>query len=106
MCCAQPRNEVIFNVMISLSAAFLRWHPAGANWTVIFSSVLRNSMRSVETLLSRMWNVGRSPAALSFRMIVVTAFIWLAFFSVFHGFCKHMIGVVVVSTEDILISLV
>ena len=27
-------------------------------------------------------------------------------FSVFHGFCKHMIGVVVVSADDILVSLV
>ena len=26
-------------------------------------------------------------------------------FSVFHGFCKHVIGVVIVSTEDILVSL-
>ena len=27
------------------------------------------------------------------------------FFSVFHGFCEHMIGVVVVSAEDVLVSL-
>ena len=26
-------------------------------------------------------------------------------FSVFHGFCEHMIGVVVVSAEDVLVSL-
>ena len=50
--------------------------------------------------------MGRSPAALIFRMISVTALIWLAgLFSVFHGFCEHMIGVVVVSAEDILVSL-
>ena len=27
------------------------------------------------------------------------------FFSVFHGFCEHMIGVVVVSAENVLVSL-
>ena len=27
------------------------------------------------------------------------------FFPVFHGFCEHMIGVVVISTEDVLVSL-
>ena len=27
------------------------------------------------------------------------------FFPVFHGFCKHMIGVVVISAEDVLVSL-
>ena len=27
------------------------------------------------------------------------------FFSVFHGFCEHMIGVVVISAEDVLVSL-
>ena len=75
-----PSMRWFLNVQIALSAAFLRWHPACANWTVVFSSVLRNSMRSVDTSLLRMWNVGRSPAAFSFRMIVVTALIWLAFF--------------------------
>ena len=105
MCSVQPSNEVVFNFLIALSDAFLQWHPAGANWTGIFSLVSMNSMRSIETSLSRMWNVGHSPAAFSFKMIVVTALIWLAFFSVFHGFCAHIIGVVVVSTEDILVSL-
>ena len=100
-----PALKWFLNVLITLSYAFLRWHPAGANWTVIFSSVSRNSMRSVETSLSKMWNVGRSPAALSFWMIVVTALIWLSFFFVFRGFCKHIIGVVVVSAEDVLVSL-
>ena len=85
MCCAQPRNEMVFNVLIALSAAFLRWHPAGANWTVMFSSVSRNSMRSVNTSFLRMWNVGCSPAAFSFLIIVVTALIWMAFF--------HFLGV-------------
>ena len=80
-----PAMKWFFNVLIALSAAFLQWHPAGANWTVIFSSVSRNSMRSVETSLSRMWKVGLSPAALSFLMIVVTALIWLAFFLFFMG---------------------
>ena len=61
-------------------------------------------MRSVETSLSRMWNVGRSPAALIFWMIVMMDLIWLNF-SVFHGFCEHMIGVVVVSAEDVLVFL-
>ena len=62
-------------------------------------------MKSVETSLLRMLNVGCSPAALSFRMIVVTALICLDFFSVFHGFCEHMIGVIVISAEDELVSL-
>ena len=61
-------------------------------------------MRSVDTSLSRMCNVGCSPAASSFLMIVVTALIWLAFFSVFRGLCEHVIGVVVVSTEGVLVS--
>ena len=74
-----------FNVLIALSAAFLRWHPTGTNWTMRFSSVSRTSMRSVDTSLSMMWNVGYSPAAFSFRMIVVTALIWLAFFLFFVG---------------------
>ena len=28
------------------------------------------------------------------------------FFPIFHGFCEHMIGVVVISAEDALVSLV
>ena len=78
-----PAMKWFFNVLIALSAAFLRWHPASANWTVIFSSVSKNSMRSVETSLSRMWKVGRSLSALSFLMIVVTALICLDFFLFF-----------------------
>ena len=27
-------------------------------------------------------------------------------FSILHGFCKHMIGIIVVSAEDILVALV
>ena len=61
-------------------------------------------MRSIETSLSRMWKVGLSPADLIFLMIVVMALIWLDF-SFFHGFCEHMIGVVVISAEDVLVSL-
>ena len=75
-----PAMKWFFNVLIAFSAAFLQWHPTGANWTVMFSSVLRNSTRSVDSSLSRMWNVGRSPADFSFWMIFVTALIWLAFF--------------------------
>ena len=67
-----PAIKWFLNVLIALSAAFLRWHPAGANWTVVFSSVSRKAMRSVYTSLSRMWKVGRSPAAFRFLMIVVT----------------------------------
>ena len=85
MCCAQPSNKMVLNVLIALYAAFLRWHLAGANWTVMFSSFLRKEMRSVDTSLSRMWKVGRSPSAFRFLMIVVTALIWLAFFLLFMG---------------------
>ena len=80
-----PAMKWFLKVMIALSAALLRWHPAGANWTVIFLSVSRNSMRSVETSLSRIWNAGRSPAAFIFPIIVVTALIWLPFFLFFVG---------------------
>ena len=99
-----PAMKWFFNVLIALSAAFLQWHPAGANWTVMFSSVLRKAMRSVDTSLSRMWKVGRSPRLQIFddcRDGLDLA----GLFSVFHGFCKHMIGVVVVSAENVLVSL-
>ena len=85
------------NVLISISAAFLRWNLAGANWTVMFSSVSRNSMRSVDTSLSRMWNIGRSPAALSFRMIVVAALIVHKYFG-YWG--RHWGGVEIVGSVE------
>ena len=62
-------------------------------------------MRSVETSLSRMWKVGRIPAALTFLMIFCDGLDLAGFFPVFHGFCEHMIGVVVISAEDVLVSL-
>ena len=61
-------------------------------------------MRSVETSLSRMWKVGRSPAALSFLMIAVTAMIWLDF-SCFSWVLRTHDWVVVISAEDALVSL-
>ena len=80
-----PAIKWFLTVLIALSAAFLRWHPEVTNWTVIFSLVSRKAMRSVDTSLSRMWKVGRIPAAFRFLMIVVTALIWLAFFLFFMG---------------------
>ena len=75
-----PAIKWFLNILIALSAAFLRWHPAGANWKVMFSLVSRKAMRYVDTSLSRMWKVGRSTAAFRFLMIVVTTLIWLVFF--------------------------
>ena len=48
-----PAIKLFLNVLIALSAAFLRWLPAGANCTVSFSSDSRKAMWSVDTSLSR-----------------------------------------------------
>ena len=83
-----PSIKLFLNVLIALSAAFLQWHPAGANWRVMFSLVSRKEMKSVDTSLSSMWKVGLSPAAFNFLMVVVTALIWMAFFLFFMGFAN------------------